>query len=172
MTDSKYVRFKYDSKYDIFDVFRYGRRPTLFAMMAMQTVTIIIQMFSPSWEIFTAIYFFVGFSGFSNYVVAYVLGKSSLTRFQMSSVSPLVWLNSFLSINRLWNSQSSESGGVRFSGYLHGIWNWSDVSSFSSSFHPQLAMAGTHKRPHRTPLCSTVVVSSYFEEKDKSRPLG
>ncbi|XP_016353447.1 solute carrier family 22 member 4-like [Sinocyclocheilus anshuiensis] len=50
---------------------RYGRRPVLFAMMAMQTVTILIQMFSPSWEIFTAIYFFVGFSGFSNYVVAY-----------------------------------------------------------------------------------------------------
>ncbi|XP_016422042.1 solute carrier family 22 member 4-like [Sinocyclocheilus rhinocerous] len=41
---------------------RYGRRPVLFAMMAMQTVTILIQMFSPSWEIF------VGFSGFSNYV--------------------------------------------------------------------------------------------------------
>uniref|UniRef100_A0A672QUI9 Solute carrier family 22 member 4 n=1 Tax=Sinocyclocheilus grahami TaxID=75366 RepID=A0A672QUI9_SINGR len=52
---------------------QYGRRPVLFAMMAMQTITILIQMFSPSWEIFTAIYFFVGFSGFSNYVVAYVL---------------------------------------------------------------------------------------------------
>ncbi len=62
-------------KHDIFDICRYGRRPVLFAMMAIQTVTILIQMFSPSWEIFTAIFFFVGFSGFSNYVVAYVLGK-------------------------------------------------------------------------------------------------
>ncbi|XDV39438.1 hypothetical protein PO909_008685 [Leuciscus waleckii] len=58
---------------------RYGRKPILFAMMAMQTVTIIIQMFSPSWEIFTAIYFLVGFSGFSNYVVAYVLGCEILS---------------------------------------------------------------------------------------------
>lgn len=63
-------------EYDTFDVCRYGRRPVLFAMMVMQTVTIFIQMFSPSWEIFTAIYFFVGFSGFSNYVVAYVLGET------------------------------------------------------------------------------------------------
>lgn len=72
---------------------RYGRKPILFAMMSMQTVTIIIQMFSPSWEIFTAIYFLVGFSGFSNYVVAYVLGKTmnyNHARFQKSSVSLLI----------------------------------------------------------------------------------
>ncbi|XP_030649714.1 solute carrier family 22 member 5-like [Chanos chanos] len=58
---------------------RYGRKPVLFIMMVMQTITIFIQMFSPSWEAFTAIFFFVGFSGFSNYVVAYVLGSEILS---------------------------------------------------------------------------------------------
>uniref|UniRef100_A0A671Q851 Solute carrier family 22 member 4 n=1 Tax=Sinocyclocheilus anshuiensis TaxID=1608454 RepID=A0A671Q851_9TELE len=67
---------------------RYGRRPVLFAMMTMQTVTILIQMFSPSWEIFTAIYF-VGFSGFSNYVVAYVLVFGSLGIFMGSGIGQM-----------------------------------------------------------------------------------
>ncbi|XP_063078493.1 organic cation/carnitine transporter 2-like [Engraulis encrasicolus] len=58
---------------------RYGRRPVLFGTMVMQTLTIFIQIFSPSWEAFTAIFFFVGASGFSNYVIAYVLGCEMLS---------------------------------------------------------------------------------------------
>ncbi|XP_063073411.1 organic cation/carnitine transporter 2-like [Engraulis encrasicolus] len=58
---------------------RYGRRPVMLGTMAIQTLTIFIQIFSPNWEFFTAIFFFIGASGFSNYVVAYVLGTEMLS---------------------------------------------------------------------------------------------
>uniref|UniRef100_A0A674B397 Solute carrier family 22 member 4 n=1 Tax=Salmo trutta TaxID=8032 RepID=A0A674B397_SALTR len=58
---------------------RFGRKPALFTTIIIQTVATFIQIFSPNWEAFSIIFFFVGAGSVSNYVVAYVLGIEILS---------------------------------------------------------------------------------------------
>uniref|UniRef100_A0A3Q2DPL5 Solute carrier family 22 member 4 n=1 Tax=Cyprinodon variegatus TaxID=28743 RepID=A0A3Q2DPL5_CYPVA len=58
---------------------RFGRKPILFVMMAVQTIALTVQIFSPSWEIFTFIFSLVGAGSFSNYIIAFVLGSELLS---------------------------------------------------------------------------------------------
>ncbi|XP_047463094.1 solute carrier family 22 member 5-like [Mugil cephalus] len=71
---------------------RYGRKKVLFATMAVQTVFTLIQVFSPSWVIFCAMFFVVGLGHISNYMSAFVLGTEILgprarTAFSTAGVS-------------------------------------------------------------------------------------
>uniref|UniRef100_UPI00398F1D4D organic cation/carnitine transporter 2-like n=1 Tax=Pristiophorus japonicus TaxID=55135 RepID=UPI00398F1D4D len=57
---------------------RFGRKAVLFGTMAVQTGFTMIQVFSPKWEIFCLLNFFVGVGQISNYVAAFVLGSEVL----------------------------------------------------------------------------------------------
>ena len=50
----------------------------LFSTMAVQTIFTLIQVFSPSWLWFCALYFIVGMGQISNYVAAFILGTYSV----------------------------------------------------------------------------------------------
>lgn len=58
---------------------KFGRKPVLFATMAVQTVFTFIQVFSTSWIIFIVILFINGLGQISNFVAALVLGAEILT---------------------------------------------------------------------------------------------
>uniref|UniRef100_A0A3Q2FGY5 Solute carrier family 22 member 21 n=1 Tax=Cyprinodon variegatus TaxID=28743 RepID=A0A3Q2FGY5_CYPVA len=57
---------------------RFGRKPIMFATIALQVVITLIQIFSSSWIMFVALYFLLGLVQISNYLVAFVLGSELL----------------------------------------------------------------------------------------------
>ncbi|XP_062908740.1 organic cation/carnitine transporter 2-like isoform X1 [Mobula hypostoma] len=57
---------------------RFGRKAVWFGTMAVQTGFTMIQVFSPNWEIFCLLNFFVGIGQISNYVAAFVIGSEVL----------------------------------------------------------------------------------------------
>lgn len=58
---------------------KYGRKPILFATMAVQTVFTFLQVFANSWILFTILLFLNGLGQMSNFVAALVLGAETLT---------------------------------------------------------------------------------------------
>lgn len=54
---------------------RFGRKPVLFATMAVQTFFTFVAIFSTSWTVFCVLFFISGLGQISNYVSAFVLGK-------------------------------------------------------------------------------------------------
>ncbi|MEQ2269808.1 hypothetical protein XENORESO_010204 [Xenotaenia resolanae] len=57
---------------------RFGRKIVMFATIALQAVTTLIQIFCSSWIMFVILYFLLGLEQISNYLVAFVLGAEIL----------------------------------------------------------------------------------------------
>ncbi|XP_068600496.1 solute carrier family 22 member 4-like [Brachionichthys hirsutus] len=58
---------------------RFGRKPVLFATMAVQTVFTSVIIFSPTWTVFCILLFINGLGQVSNYLAGFVLGTEILT---------------------------------------------------------------------------------------------
>ncbi|KAL7858532.1 hypothetical protein AOLI_G00186340 [Acnodon oligacanthus] len=59
---------------------RFGRKVVLFATMAIQTLSSLVQVTSVSWEMFCVFFFLTGIGQISNYMAAFVLGSELLGR--------------------------------------------------------------------------------------------
>lgn len=57
--------------------YRYGRKPVLFTTLAVQTIFMCAQAFSPSWIVFCILLFFGGLGQIANYMSAFVLGTNT-----------------------------------------------------------------------------------------------
>uniref|UniRef100_A0A3Q1BB54 Major facilitator superfamily (MFS) profile domain-containing protein n=1 Tax=Amphiprion ocellaris TaxID=80972 RepID=A0A3Q1BB54_AMPOC len=57
---------------------RFGRKPVLFATLAIQTIFSFVGIFAPSWTVLSIILFISGLGQISNYVSAFVLGTEIL----------------------------------------------------------------------------------------------
>uniref|UniRef100_A0A3P8TU12 Major facilitator superfamily (MFS) profile domain-containing protein n=1 Tax=Amphiprion percula TaxID=161767 RepID=A0A3P8TU12_AMPPE len=66
---------------------RFGRKPVLFATLAIQTIFSFVGIFAPSWTVLSIILFISGLGQISNYVSAFVLGKLILNRRPLSNCS-------------------------------------------------------------------------------------
>ncbi|KAM3869133.1 organic cation/carnitine transporter 2-like [Diretmus argenteus] len=58
---------------------RFGRKPVLFTSMALQTLSAFVQVFSPSWTMFSIFHFIGGMTYISKYMVGFVLGTEIFT---------------------------------------------------------------------------------------------
>ncbi|XP_054610996.1 solute carrier family 22 member 4-like [Dunckerocampus dactyliophorus] len=58
---------------------RFGRKPVLFATLAVQAVFSLALIASPSWEMLCVLFFFIGLGSISNYISCFVLGTEILT---------------------------------------------------------------------------------------------
>ncbi|XP_035030964.2 solute carrier family 22 member 5 [Hippoglossus stenolepis] len=58
---------------------RFGRKPVLFASLVMISIFSCALAFSPSWPVFTVLFFMLGFGQISGFIVGFVLGSEILT---------------------------------------------------------------------------------------------
>lgn len=72
---------------------RFGRKPLLYATMAVQVLSNFLEIFSPSWTVFSIFLFINGLGQISNFVAGFVLGKYKMWTWQNILFSSLwIWI--------------------------------------------------------------------------------
>lgn len=116
----------------LFSRCRFGRKPIFFIGLGIQSLSTMIQIFSPAWTIFSIFFFLTGVGRASNYLCAFVLGKYDL----FSSYKHVVlWFDyhvfyvthrdillhtpfSFMFLCSLWNPNWQSTGPVHIFWYM------------------------------------------------------
>lgn len=132
-----------------FFINRFGRKPALFTTIIIQTVATFIQIFSPNWEAFSIIFFFVGAGSVSNYVIAYVLGRLKISIPCIYSISCTFGQFTELAylVFRDRNTEPWSSFGILLSWSVPELCDWLHVHAGCGILHPWLeVVAGSHDR--------------------------
>lgn len=141
---------------------RFGRKPTLFSIVALQSVTLLIQATSVNWVMFCFVNFLRGLGSICSLSVALILGEGAYSTCSPKYWSSIIEVTFFflkqwtswhhiiyitlmftcaLFLFRVRDADQVGSGNFRHAGLQSGLWRWLRHFATLCLFHTQLENA-------------------------------